>query len=640
MTRRAWMAVEALLTRLRPHRQGLSLLIDGSIIWLAWQATHLFRMGFDRWLNARAPYDPIVALSVVAAYLIIFRSMRLPAHLWRFTGFVDIQRLVIACVAAGLFCGVLISPVLQLSKVPRAVLALHPLFSLMGVCLARLLYRMFAEHLQSRLHGPSEPLRPTLVLGAGEAAKRLIAGIQGQGWQVLGLLDDDRAKAGARVAGVPVLGPIGGLRDSILATGARHLILAMPSVQGNARRRVIDQASASGLPLLTVPSAQELREGSRAHRVRDIEPDDVLGREPVALDESGIGLALRGKSVLISGAGGSIGAELALQIARFEPSTLVLLDRSEFGLYTTDWRLRGSFPTLRMVALLRDACDEAAMVQVLRDHAVQAVFHAAAYKHVPLVEVGNAAEAVVNNVGSTWALGRAAALARSERFVLISSDKAVNPTNVMGATKRASELVVSHLAEQHPSTRFMAVRFGNVLGSSGSVIPRFKEQIARGGPVTVTHPDVIRYFMTLTEACRLVLQAAAMGQTGQVLVLDMGDPVRIEDLARTMIRLSGHTPEEIPIVHTGLRPGEKLFEELLADSETTVPTACASLRLARLHPAAADGAFQAWCAQLLHHPRWTEDQAREELRRWVPEFRPADSRAAMKDAAVHHPNRA
>jgi FlaA1/EpsC-like NDP-sugar epimerase len=271
---------------------------------------------------------------------------------------------------------------------------------------------------------------------------------------------------------------------------------------------------------------------------------------------------------------------------------------------------------------------------------VQAVFHAAAYKHVPLVEVGNAAEAVVNNVGSTWALGRAAALARSERFVLISSDKAVNPTNVMGATKRASELVVSHLAEQHPSTRFMAVRFGNVLGSSGSVIPRFKEQIARGGPVTVTHPDVIRYFMTLTEACRLVLQAAAMGQTGQVLVLDMGDPVRIEDLARTMIRLSGHTPEEIPIVHTGLRPGEKLFEELLADSETTVPTACASLRLARLHPAAADGAFQAWCAQLLHHPRWTEDQAREELRRWVPEFRPADSRAAMKDAAVHHPNRA
>ncbi|MFZ9494920.1 MAG: polysaccharide biosynthesis protein [Burkholderiaceae bacterium] len=630
MNRTGWQALDRALSRLRPHRELLSLCIDGSIIWLAWQATHLFRMGFDRWLSARPAYDPIVACAVVAAYLVIFRAWRLPSSVWRFTGFADIQRLAVACLAAGLFCGVLISPVLQLSKVPRAVLALHPFVSLMGVCLVRLLYRMFVEHLQARLHGPRDPLRPVLVLGAGEAAKRLIVGIQGQGWQVLGLLDDDPAKAGARVAGVSVLGPLRQVGEMARRLGVGHLILAMPSVQGPQRRRIIEQASASGLPLLTVPSAQQLEAGTRASRVRDIEPEDLLGREPVALDETGIGHTLRGKCVLISGAGGSIGMELALQIARFQPARLVLIDRAEFGLYRADLQLRERYPQQPVVSLLRDATDADGMQAVLSEYAVAVVFHAAAYKHVPLVEVGNAAEAVVNNIGSTWALAKAAARSGVERFVLISSDKAVNPTNVMGATKRASELVVSHWASVSSATRFIAVRFGNVLGSSGSVIPRFKEQIAMGGPVTVTHPDVIRYFMTIPEACRLVLQAAALGEGGQVLVLDMGEPVRIEDLARTMIRLSGHSPEEIPIVHTGLRPGEKLFEELLADSETTLPTDFEALRLARLAPSMAlsqPGAFTQWCESLLHHPRWTEAQAREELRRWVPEFTPADPSA-------------
>ncbi len=627
MTPQGWKALDSALARLRPHRGLVSLLIDGSIIWLAWQATHLFRMGFDRWLSARAAYDPIVALAVVAAYLIIFRALRLPTSVWRFTGFVDIQRLALACLTAGLFCGLLISPLLQLSKVPRAVLALHPFVSLMGVCLVRLLYRMWVEHVQSRLHGPREPLRPALVLGAGEAAKRLIAGIQGQGWQVLGLLDDDPAKRGARVAGIPVVAPCARAAEVAQRLGATHLILAMPSVQGTARRRIIEQASASGLPLLTVPSAQQLEQGTRASRVRDIEPEDLLGREPVALDETGIGHTLGGKCVLISGAGGSIGAELALQIARFKPARLVLVDRAEFALYGADLRLRELHPGLAVTSLLRDVSDAAAMTRTMQEQAVQVVFHAAAYKHVPLVEVGNAAEAVVNNVGSTWALAQAAAQCGIERFVLISSDKAVNPTNVMGATKRASELVISHWAAATTKTRFMAVRFGNVLGSSGSVIPRFKEQIANGGPVTVTHPEVIRYFMTIPEACRLVLQAAALGESGQVLVLDMGEPVRIEDLARTMIRLSGHTPQEIPIVHTGLRPGEKLYEELLADSESTLPTPIEALRLARLAPLEAHAEFGAWCESLLLNPRWTEAQAREELRRWVPEFKPSDDAA-------------
>jgi FlaA1/EpsC-like NDP-sugar epimerase len=291
--------------------------------------------------------------------------------------------------------------------------------------------------------------------------------------------------------------------------------------------------------------------------------------------------------VLITGAGGSIGSELCRQVARFRPARLVLYELSEFNLYAIEQDLSEAFPGLPLVRLIGDVKDLEHLRRTCARWRPQAVFHAAAFKHVPLMEEeGNAWAALRNNTLGTYHAALAAAENGAERFVLISTDKAVNPTNVMGATKRAAEMVVSQMAAEHPGTRFIAVRFGNVLGSSGSVIPKFKEQIERGGPVTVTHPDIIRYFMTIPEAARLVLQAAAIGQSGQVLVLDMGEPVRIVDLARDLIRLSGHAPEEIAIEFTGLRPGEKLYEELLAGEDATLPTSVAGLRIARLNTTA------------------------------------------------------
>jgi FlaA1/EpsC-like NDP-sugar epimerase len=357
--------------------------------------------------------------------------------------------------------------------------------------------------------------------------------------------------------------------------------------------------------------------------VRDIEPEDLLGREQVQLDEAGIAEVLTGKVVLITGAGGSIGSELCRQVARLGPARLVLFEQSEFNLYSVEQMLTSEFSALPLVRLVGDVKDLAQLRRVMAQWRPQVVFHAAAYKHVPLMEEHNAWAALCNNTLGTCQAATAAAEAQAERFVLISTDKAVNPTNVMGATKRAAEMVISALAAQHPRTRFMAVRFGNVLGSSGSVIPKFKSQIASGGPVTVTHPDIIRYFMTIPEAARLVLQAAAIGQSGQVLVLDMGEPVKIIDLARDMIRLSGHALDEIRIEFTGLRPGEKLFEELLADADTTVPTPISRLRIARLREDVQPAAVLQWLGECTTNGALDDEQVRQRLMHLVPEYRQA-----------------
>ncbi len=579
----AWHRLDRFLARLRPHREPLSLLIDGAVVALAWNVTYLFRLGFERWISARPGYDAWVLLGIVAAYAVAFSALKVPQGMWRFSGFGEVKRLALACLLAGLTSAVAVL-MLQLREVPRAVLALHPVVALMGLALVRLAYRMVYEHARAQITGSDVEIRRAIVMGAGEAARRLLAGIHQQGWIVLGLLDDDPAKQGARIAGLPVLGPLAAIADKAVRGAASHVIVAMPAATAAQRRRALNLAAPSGLPVLTVPSAAELQDSQSAiDRVRDIEPDDLLGREPVHLDEAGIGAVLAGKVVLITGAGGSIGSELCRQVARFKPSRLVLYELSEFNLYTIEQDLGERFPGLPLVRVIGDVKDLAHLRHTFAQWQPKVVFHAAAFKHVPLMEEAhNALAALRNNTLGTCHAALAAAEVGAERFVLISTDKAVNPTNVMGATKRAAEMVVSALAAEHAGTRFMAVRFGNVLGSSGSVIPKFKEQIARGGPVTVTHPDIIRYFMTIPEAARLVLQAAAIGETGQVLVLDMGEPVRIVDLARDLIRLSGHSVDEIAIVFSGLRPGEKLFEELLAAGDTTLPTLVSRLRVAQL----------------------------------------------------------
>lgn len=617
-----WHRLDRFLARLRPHRELLSGLVDAWVVIVAWHATYLFRLGFERWMAARPDYDAWVQLGVVVTYSLAFIAWKVPQSMWRFSGFGEIKRLTLACGMAGLVCAAGVMG-LQLYEVPRAVLALHPLVAWVGVCLVRIAYRMLYEHARSRITGGQVDIRRALVLGAGEAAKRLLAGIHQQGWIVLGLLDDDPAKHGARIAGVPVLGPLSAVQDKGVRGAATHVVIALPSASAAQRRRAVELAGQTGLPVLTVPSAEELRDGhARVDRVRDIEPEDLLGRETVQLDELGIGDVLCGKTVLITGAGGSIGSELCRQVARFGPARLVLYELSEFNLYSVEQALSAQFPGLPLVRLVGDVRDAQHLQATFTRWSPHVVFHAAAYKHVPLMEELNAWSALRNNTVGTYQAARAAAQAGAERFVLISTDKAVNPTNVMGASKRAAEMVVSSLVEVFPATRFMAVRFGNVLGSSGSVIPKFKEQIAQGGPVTVTHPDIIRYFMTIPEAARLVLQAAAIGESGQVLVLDMGEPVKIVDLARTMIRLSGHSEQDIPIVFSGLRPGEKLYEELLADADATVPTAIPRLRIARLRESANSLKVEDWLAQIGTLEQVSDAEVRLRLRALVPEYSP------------------
>jgi FlaA1/EpsC-like NDP-sugar epimerase len=617
-----WHRLDAALARLRPHRVPLSLAVDAAVVVLCWNVTYLFRLGFERWISARPDYDTWVLAAVAATYLLALAWLRLPQSLWRFSGFGEVKRLTLACALAGLVAAALVMG-LGLRKVPRAVLALHPVVTLMGLVLVRVAYRMLYEHARARIAGNNQDARRAIVLGAGAAGRLLLAGIHEQGWTVLGLLDDDPAKRRTRIGSTLVLGPLEALRDPAVRGSATHVIVAMPSATLEQRRRALELAADTGLPVLTVPTVDELREGkSRIERLRDIEPEDLLGRPPVQLDEAGIGDTLRDKVVLVTGAGGSIGSELCRQLLRYRPSRLVLVEQSEFNLYAIEQELGERHPDVDLVRLIGDVKDLPQLRAIFAAWRPQVVFHAAAYKHVPLMEDHNAWAALRNNTLGTWHAALAAAEQGVERFVLISTDKAVNPTNVMGATKRAAELVLSSLVATHPATRFIAVRFGNVLGSSGSVIPKFKEQIARGGPVTVTHPDIIRYFMTIPEAARLVLQAAAIGESGQVLVLDMGQPVRIVDLARDLIRLAGHTLDEIPIVFSGLRPGEKLFEELLAATDATMATRFERLRIAQLDARgppvdallrlAADGSTGL-----------TDERVRAELARLIPEYKPA-----------------
>ena len=628
----SWHTLDTLLTRIRPHREPLALAIDAAVIAACWNITYLFRLGFERGWSARPSYDGWVLAGLLALYVTVFALLKVPKGMWRFSGFGEVQRLTFACAIAGLLgaVGVLMA---QLVQVPRAVLALHPVVSLMGLAMVRIGYRMLYEHMRGRISGSMHETRRALVLGAGDAAKLLMAGIQHHGWVVVGLLDDNPRKLGARIGGVPVLGDLESAPRWAEVHGITHLIVAMPSASAAQRRRALDLAAATGLPVVTVPTAAELREGQAVAQVRDIEPDDLLGRAPVQLDEGGISECLSGKVVLITGAGGSIGSELCRQVARYGPLKLVLYELSEFALYRIEQELGELFPHIPLVRLVGDVRDPEHLAATFARLRPQVVFHAAAYKHVPLMEEDNAFSALRNNTLGTWRAASAAAAAGAERFVLISTDKAVNPTNVMGATKRAAEMVISRLAARMAAgegrTRFMAVRFGNVLGSSGSVIPKFKEQIARGGPVTVTHPDITRFFMTIPEAARLVVQAGAIGEGGQVFVLDMGEPVKIVDLARDLIRLSGHTLAEIPIAFSGLRPGEKLFEELLADADATLPTRFERLRIARLDASASSldevQLLLDWAAGRSSAP---DDEVRERLARLVPEYRPARIRSA------------
>ena len=561
-------------------------------------------------------------LWIIPLQAVIFHGFGMYRGIWRFASIPDLRRIALAAGTVALAIPAVLLMLQRLGDVPRSVLVLHPLLLVLIMGGSRFMYRAWKDgYLISPRQFDAEPV---IVVGAGAAGAALLRDLAGnQRWRAVGVLDDDPAKLRLQIQGVSVLGRLDGVARIAAAHQVQTAIIAMPSASSSARRRAVELVVGAGLKALTVPALADVLSGRvTATEVRQVELEDLLGREQVLLDDAGLKEQLCRKSVLVTGAGGSIGAELCRQIARFGPQKLIFLEQSEFALYSIEQEFVG-WPISCVVGDVKDA---ARMAAVFAEHRPDVVFHAAAYKHVPLMECDNAWEAVRNNVLGTLTVARAALASGTGEFVLISTDKAVNPTNVMGASKRLAEVVCQAVQEQRSATRFVMVRFGNVLGSSGSVIPLFREQIAKGGPVTVTHPEIIRYFMLIPEAAQLVLQAGLLASRqqagGEIFVLDMGEPVKIVDLARDMIRLSGLAEDDVKIEFTGLRPGEKLYEELLADGESSLPTPHPKLRIAK--PTVVPD--PAWLAELevwLAQPVRTEAEVKEGLRRRVPEYRPA-----------------
>ncbi len=584
---------------------------------LAWVGAFWLRFNLDLpELYAQTVWGSLVW--VIPLQTLIFWRFGLYRGIWRYASLPDLKRILLAVLVAAMALPLLLFMLKIPVLLPRSVLLLDPLLLVIIMGGSRLAYRAWKEH---RLYGFIEQLgKPVLVLGAGDAAVNLLKELsRSHEWRVVGLLDDNHAKHGRLLNGIKVLGELEDVAFWARRLGVQHCIIAMPSLASAIRRRVVKLCTQAGLNALTVPLLDDLMSRKvLVSKVRNVDIDDLLGREAVVLDDAGLHQLLTGASVMVSGAGGSIGSELCRQIAAFTPRRLILFELNELALYSMEQELNETFPEIEFFYAIGDVKNRARLAQILKQYHPSVIFHAAAYKHVPLMEEGNAYEALQNNVIGTYVLAQEAISHKVEKFVLISTDKAVNPANVMGASKRLAEMVCQGL-QSGAGTRFVMVRFGNVLGSTGSVIPKFHEQIARGGPVTVTHADVTRYFMSLAEAAQLVLQAGLMGQGGEVFVMDMGEPVRIADLARDMIKLSGFSEEEIKIVYTGLRNGEKLYEELLTHDEQSLPTPHNKLRIAQ-----ARQVNKEWVTTLSH---WlgkaaylSDDEVRQQLDKWLPEY--------------------
>ena len=612
----------------KSYSPSLVYLSDVFGVALTWWAAYLVRFNF-----AIPPeFLPGLQLGLVVVVLlqgVLLRVFGLYRSIWVFASLPDL-----VCIARTVAVATLLTPLVIVvavryaPEVPRLVFLIQPLLLTLYMGGSRALYRIWKE---SRLYGGLRALgQPVIVLGAGDAAVGLVRELSRSAeWRVVGLLDDSPGRQGREVYGCKVLGRIADLERFAEDLKVGHAIIAMPNERHEVRRKVAGVCVRAGVKALIVPAIEDVMTGRvSVSEVRRVDVEDLLGRDPVRIHTAEVREYLRGKSVMVTGAGGSIGSELCRQIARFEPSVLVCFDISEFALYRLSEEFATHFPTVQLLALAGDVKDAVRVDEVITRYHPHVIFHAAAYKHVPLMEDENAWQAVRNNVLGTWQVARSAVACGVARFVLVSTDKAVNPTNVMGATKRLAEQVCQALSSEG-RTQFEIVRFGNVLGSAGSVIPKFQEQIASGGPVTVTHPDITRYFMSIPEAAQLVLQAGSMGQGGEIFVLDMGDPVKIADLARDMIRLSGHTEEQIRVVFTGLRPGEKLFEEVLADAEETRATHHPKLRIAR-----AQSVEEGRLVELLNWLRQRRAmggaEVRRELRRWVPEYAPAAPRPPLQ----------
>jgi FlaA1/EpsC-like NDP-sugar epimerase len=599
--------------------------VDIAILISAFGLAYLIRFDFQLTereifkLWSRVPAVVIVqftALYICGAY----------AFIWRYIGMSEIK----AFIQSGIMSAGLLA-ILRLAaphswdivRVPLSIILVDTLIAFVTVLAIRVARRGVYEQFgrERRLLKGKQEFKRVLLIGAGRAgimtAKEIIARRHDTGLDIQGFVDDDPLKFNAKVHGLKVLGNINDLPDLVRKLNIDHVIITIAQGTRQQFRRILDVCEAVPVRVRTIPSLSEILQGKvEISRIRDIEIEDLLGREPVTLDVAHLNQFIGNRTVLVTGAGGSIGSELARQVAKFGPANLLLVERAEFALFNIDHELRKTFPDLSITPLVADVGDESRMRQIFQEFTVDVVIHAAAHKHVPMMET-NSCEAVKNNVLATNLLGELCGKYSVGTFVLISTDKAVRPSSIMGATKRVAELAVQELDKKY-ETRYVAVRFGNVIGSAGSVIPIFRKQIRSGGPVTVTHPDMKRYFMTIPEAAQLVLQAGAIGKGGEIFILDMGEPVRILDLAEQTIALSGLTPySEMEIQFTGVRPGEKLFEELetkgeqiartrhpkifigkiLASPEGTIKKALAEMRETVLH--GDENALRALLANLL-----------------------------------------
>lgn len=556
----------------------LQLIVDLVILTSAFTLAYLLRFEFEIPAPER-PHFLIQLGPLVLVQLALLHLSGVYTFIWRYIGMAELRAFLKAALYSGiplLLLRVLLPEELQSLRIPVSIILIDTVLAFGGVLGVRVLRRDIHETWRKsyRANGTDKvPRKSILLIGAGRAGMMVAKEIQGRSdLHIAGFIDDAPQKRGSVIHGIKVLGTTRELPQLVRALNIDYVVVSIAQASRADFRRILDICEEIPVKVRTAPCLYEVLQGTvKVSRIRDVQIEDLLGREPVQLDELEVARFVAGKVVMVTGAGGSIGLELARQVARFRPSELLLVERAEFALFNIDRDLRALRPDLQIVPLVADVGGETRMRSIFERRRPALVLHAAAHKHVPMMEF-NATEAVRNNVLATSLLGELAAEFEVEAFVLISTDKAVRPSSVMGATKRTAELVIQDLSHRFP-TRYVAVRFGNVIGSTGSVIPIFKEQIQKGGPVTVTHPDMTRYFMTIPEAAQLVLQAGAMGEGGEIFILDMGKPVRILELAKMAITLSGLRPySDIDIVFTGMRAGEKLYEELELTKERTSRT--------------------------------------------------------------------
>lgn len=618
------------------------LLLDTVLFALALTAAYFLRFEFaPEQYYVQQLYNAL--LWVVPLKIVIFLLFGIYRGMWRYTSVRDFWKLAQACIVATLFVMTIILIVYRFAGFSRAVFVLDGGLTFLLTGGLRMTIRTYFAS-RSHVEGPGDSVRPrhrkrVLIIGAGATGEKILREIfdnYGLHYNVRGLVDDDANKLGRTIHGVPVKGSVRKLSEMVDKEHIEEVLVAVPSASGDQMRRIVEACKDCGVPYKTMPGIGEIIDGRVSVKaLRDVRYEDLLGRRPAELDTTGIRGYLEGKTVLITGCGGSIGSELCRQVVKYGPERLVLVDSGEANLFHIQMELQYETSYAHGHGVLGHVQDRTLMASVFEKFRPQVVFHAAAYKHVPLLEK-NPWEAVTNNILGSRTVMELAVEHGVERFVLVSTDKAVRPTNVMGASKRVAELLLQ--TSQGNDTRLMAVRFGNVVGSSGSVVPLFRRQIEQGGPVTVTHPEINRYFMTIPEAAQMILQAGAMGEGGEIFILRMGTPVKIAEMARDLIRLSGKEPNrDIKIVFTGLREGEKLYEELITVGEGIVPTGHKKIMVLRNYGNYRDTIldYSKWLDSELRllsemAARYDAQAIRKKLQEIIPEYTPQDTNSILE----------